>query len=115
MDGPGARGFLTDVVARLSNAATAQQTHEYLSSKNVKGSLMRSVLPVLNQAESWRVVRPSWTAHVQPGVLVLRGTVMLTPVHAGPDTAALPFEVQAEFRGTREGTVLAVLEMRAAP
>lgn len=114
VDVTGARGFLTDVVNTLSNPPDARRTHDYLSDKKVKGTLLRPVLPVLNRADGWRVMRPNWAAQTEPGVLHLRGTVMLAPTSAGPAAAALPFEFRAEFRGTPEGTVLAVLDVKEA-
>lgn len=112
VDAAGAQQFLADVVATLSTARTASRTHAYLAESKVKGSLLQPAMAHLDGATRWQVRRTAWNSTTQGGVLRLRGTVSLEP--QGGTAAPMALDVVADFRGTRDGTVLEQLDMKAA-
>ena len=113
VDAPGAMMYLTELVSKLENPSEARRVNAYLKSMKVKGSLLAPALRTLSDRPDLQVRPSQWIESTKPGVLSVQGTVLAQP--RAPETAdarTLRFRVVAEFHGTAEGTMLAVLDFK---
>lgn len=104
-----ARAYLKQLLNLLEMPEQARSTNQYLLDMKVRGSLLKPA------AQALRVQSADLIETHQPGVLRVQG-VLKAQSEAGERPArALRFEVQAEFRGTHQGTVLSLLNMKELP
>lgn len=105
--------YLSELVAKLESPSEARRINAYLKSMKVKGSLLAPALKSLGDRPDFEVRPLSWTESAKPGVLNVQTTVLAQP--RTPETGnpwILRFRVVAEFHGTAEGTMLAVLDIK---
>ena len=113
MDAPQAKRYLTDLMTVIERPQDAQTTHSHLAKMNVKGSLLRSPLRLLQQYPQVKVERISLSQSESPGTVNMQGSFVVQtndPQTAQPRTVR--YRVAAEFLGTREGTALAHLDIK---
>lgn len=111
VDAGSSRKYLDDIVATLERPAEAQRLNAYFLKMRVKGSLLRPATDAQSVATRWQVQRSAWSESQTPGVLTLRSVLVLSPSTSAAGETAGAFRLLAEFRGTREGTVLERLEL----
>lgn len=104
-----ARAFLKDLLNQLQKPEQARSTNLYLKGMNVHGSLLRPA------AKALRVQSADLLETHQPGVLRVQGVLQAQSEASERPARAQRFEVQAEFRGTHQGTVLTLLNMKELP
>ncbi len=107
VDADGARMFFADLLSKLHNPAEARRVNAYLRSMKVKGSLLAPAVNLLNDGGEVQVQRTHWTESAKPGMLRLDAMLLATA-----QGQAIKLRVTAEFHGTAEGTVLAVLDLK---
>lgn len=108
------KAFLTSILNALESPNQTRQVVNYLAGLNVKGNLLRPVQQRVGDAKV-SVDRIGMSDTQKPGLMVLNGTVVLTPDRAEGATGPLRFAVTAEFVGTKDGTALATLSMKEEP
>jgi hypothetical protein len=104
-----ARAFLKDLLNQLQKPEQARSTNLYLKVMKVHGSLLRPA------AQALRVQSADLVETHQPGVLRVQGVLQAQSEASERPARAQRFEVQAEFRGTHQGTVLTLLNMKELP
>lgn len=104
-----ARAYLKELLNQLQKSEQARSTNQYLLGMKVNGSLLKP------SAQALRVQRADLIETHQPGVLLVQGVLTAQSDGAERQARALRFEVQAEFRGTHQGTVLTLLNMKELP
>lgn len=104
-----ARVYLKELLNQLQKPEQARSTNQYLLGMKVNGSLLKP------SAQALRVQRADLIETHQPGVLLVQGVLTAQSDGAERQARALRFEVQAEFRGTHQGTVLTLLNMKELP
>jgi len=112
VDAEGARMYLTDLMTKLENPSEARRVNAYLKNMKVKGSLLSPAIKTLNDRPDLQVRQSHWTESAKPGVLNVQATVLAQPKMPEADPRVLRFRVVAEFHGTAEGTMLAVLDFK---
>ena len=112
VDAEGARMYLTDLMTKLENPSEARRINAYLKNMKVKGSLLSPAIKTLNDRPDLQVRQSHWTESAKPGVLNVQATVLAQPKMPEADPRVLRFRVVAEFHGTAEGTMLAVLDFK---
>jgi hypothetical protein len=103
------RAYLKELLNQLQKPEQARNTNQYLQGMKVNGSLLKP------SAQAMRVQRADLIETHQPGVLLVQGVLKAEIESANRQALALRFEVQAEFRGTHQGTVLTLLNMKELP
>lgn len=101
-----ARAYLKELLNQLEKPEQARSTNQYLQGMKVNGSLLRPAPRAL------RVLGAELIETHQPGVLRLRGVLQAQSDGAERQARPVRFVVQAEFRGTHQGTVLTLLDMK---
>jgi hypothetical protein len=104
-----ARSYLKELLNQLQKPEQARSTNQYLQGMKVNGSLLKP------SAQALRVQRADLIETHQPGVLWVQGVLTAQSDGAERQARALRFEVQAEFRGSHQGTVLTLLNMKELP
>jgi hypothetical protein len=104
-----ARAYLKELLNQLQKPEQARSTNQYLQGMKVHGSLLKP------SAQAMRVQRADLIETHQPGVLLVQGVLTAQNDGAEPPARAQRFEVRAEFRGTHQGTVLTLLNMKELP
>ncbi len=105
--------YLRELIAVLERPIVAYRTNAYLTEMNVKGSLFRPALRVMRDFSEVDVSRVDWSDSMAPGVLKVRGTLVLQAKSSQPPFfRTANFRLTAEFWGTPNGTVLAELNLR---
>lgn len=104
-----ARAYLKQLLNLLQKPEQARSTNQYLLDMKVRGSLLRPA------AQALRVQSADLIETHQPGVLRVQGVLKAQSEADERPARALRFEVQAEFRGTHQGTVLTLLNMKELP
>ena len=104
-----ARAYLKELLNQLQKPEQARSTNQYLQGMKVHGSLLKP------SAQALRVQRADLIETHQPGVLLVQGVLTAQNDGAEPPARAQRFEVRAEFRGTHQGTVLTLLNMKELP
>lgn len=97
----------------LERPSRARQNNSYLSEMNVQGSLLQPALQLMRRFPEVAVEHMNWNDSQRPGAMKLQGTVVVRVKN--PDTGEakrVNFRLNAEFWGTREGTVMASLNLR---
>ncbi len=110
IDPRAARQYLDDIVATFDSVPRTRHLNGYLAGARVKGSLLRPVVDLQGSHPELHVQRTAWGESQQPGVLNLRSTVVLRP-RTGAQII-YTYRLVAEFRGTRDGTVLDRLDVQ---
>ena len=105
--------YLNELMTRLENPSEAQRINAYLKSMKVKGSLLTPALKALSERSDFQVRPSHWTESTKSGTLNVQATVLVQPrVQEKDSVQVLQFRVLAEFHGTAEGTMLAVLDFK---
>jgi hypothetical protein len=114
VDVPSARTYLQDLLNQLEQPELARSTSHALTQMNVKGSLLMPPGAVGDVVRSVQIERAELSESYQPGVLRIRGLMktQVSGLHAAP--RVVRWRVQAEFRGTAQGTVLTLLDLKDA-
>jgi hypothetical protein len=114
VDVPSARTYLQDLLNQLEQPELARSTSHALTQLNVKGSLLMPPGAVGDVVRSVQIERAELSESYQPGVLRIRGLMktQVSGLHAAP--RVVRWRVQAEFRGTAQGTVLTLLDLKDA-
>ncbi len=112
VDVPSARMYLQDLLNQLAQPEQARSTSHALTQMNVNGSLLMPPGSVGDVVRSVQIERADLSESHRPGFLRIRG-VMKAQV-SSPNTLprAVRWRVQAEFRGTAQGTVLTLLDLK---
>jgi DnaJ domain len=108
-----AKTYLSDLIMSLEKPTRARRNNTYLSEMNVKGSLLQPALQLMKRFPDVAVEQMNWNDSQRPGALNLQG--MVTVRARNPDTGEarqVNFRLNAEFWGTRDGTVMASLSLR---
>jgi hypothetical protein len=112
VDVPSARVYLQDLLNQLAQPEQARLTSYALTQMNVRGSLLRPDGVAGRTLGAVQIERADLRESHRPGVLSIRG-VMSAHEHLPNDqTRAVRWRVQADFRGTPEGTVLTLLDLK---
>lgn len=104
--------YLTELMTKLENPSEARRINAHLKSMKVKGSLLSPAIKTLSDRPDLQVRQSHWTESTKPGVLNVQATVQAQPKAPEADPRVLRFRVVAEFHGTAEGTMLAVLDFK---
>ena len=97
----------------LEKPNAAYRTNAYLQEMKVKGSLLNPALKMMRDFSEVDVSRVDWSDSTAPGVLKVRGTLVLQAKGSqAPFNRTANFRLTAEFWGTPNGTVLAELNLR---
>lgn len=108
-----AKSYLAELIMSLERPSRARQNNSYLSEMNVQGSLLQPALQLMRRFPEVAVEHMNWNDSQRPGAMKLQGTVVVRVKN--PDTGEakrVNFRLNAEFWGTREGTVMASLNLR---
>lgn len=108
-----AKSYLAELIMSLERPSRARQNNSYLSEMNVQGSLLQPALQLMRRFPDVAVEHMNWNDSQRPGAMKLQGTVVVRVKN--PDTGEakrVNFRLNAEFWGTREGTVMASLNLR---
>jgi hypothetical protein len=105
---------LQDLLNQLGQPEQARSTSFQLRQMNVSGSLLMPPSPGGEALRSLQIERADLSESHRPGVLRIRG--VLKGHLDAPDTPPHPvrWRVQAEFKGTPQGTVLTLLDLKEA-
>lgn len=115
VDTTGAMNYLSELISMLEKPNAAYRTNAYLTEMKVKGSLFRPALRLMGDFSEVDVSRVDWSDSAAPGVLKVRGTLVLHGRSSqAPFMRTANFRLTAEFWGTPNGTVLAELNLREA-
>ena len=105
--------YLGEVISMLEKPNAAYRTNAYLQEMKVKGSLLNPALKMMRDFSEVDVSRVDWSDSTAPGVLKVRGTLVLQAKGSqAPFNRTANFRLTAEFWGTPNGTVLAELNLR---
>lgn len=108
-----AKKYLTDVLMTLERPNVARSTNSYLADMNVQGSLLQPALQLMRKYPDVNVETMNWHESLRPGVMKVQGTVNLRARNPGSgEVRSVVYRWSAEFWGTRDGTVLASLNLR---
>lgn len=113
VDVPQAKSYLADVIMSLERPNRAKRNNAYLADMNVKGSLLQPALQLMRRFPDVEVEHMNWSDSNRPGAMTVQGQVTVRAKN--PDTGEVRkvnFRLNAEFWGTREGTVMASLNLR---
>ncbi len=97
----------------LERPNRAKRNNAYLADMNVKGSLLQPALQLMRRYPAVEVEHMNWSDSIRPGIMTVQGQVTMRAKN--PDTGEVRkvnFRLNAEFWGTREGTVMATLNLR---
>lgn len=112
VDSVRARHYLVELLNMLEEPAQALKTSRYLAGMNVRGSLLHTALRDGTPVQQLRVERVHLNESSQPGVLRLRGLLQAQVQLAGAPERPVQWRVAVEFRGTPDGTVLTLLDLK---
>lgn len=110
VDVTGAKQYLSSVLAALEAPAESKRVNAYLATMKVKGSLLSPAIDWMPPGGGLRVEQADWKQQERAGALTVETLVV---AHA-PQTSQ-SFRLAADFRGTKDGTVLDRLELRREP
>lgn len=113
VDSRQAKTYLADLIMSLERPARARRNNAYLAEMNVKGSLLQPALQLMRRFPDVSVEHMNWSDSLRPGAMNLQG--MVTVRARNPDTGEarqVNFSLNAEFWGTRDGTVMATLSLK---
>lgn len=113
VDAGQAKTYLADLLMSLERPKRAKRNNDYLAEMNVQGSLLQPALALMRRYPEVEVEQMNWNDHNRPGAMSLRGQMTLRATN--PDTGEVRkvnFRLDAEFWGTRDGTVMATLNLR---
>ena len=99
---------MTTVLNTLEKPSQADKYNAHMAKMKVKGSLLHAALKRLD-GNAGTLEKMTWSETAKPGVLQLTGTVLLS---TEAERAPIAFRLSAEFWGTRDGTVMAVLDLK---
>lgn len=114
VDVPSARTYLQDLLNQLEQAEQARNTSHALTQMNVHGSLLMPPGAVGDAMQMVQIERVDLSESHRPGVLRIRGVLKAQVSSASSKPRAVRWRVQAEFRGTAQGTVLTLLDLKDA-
>jgi len=112
VDVPSARIFLQDLLTQLEQPEQARTTSHALGQMNVHGSLLMPPGAVGEVVRSVQIERADLNESHRPGMLRIRGVMWAHVSSLNTKPRAVRWRVQAEFRGTAQGTVLTLLDLR---
>lgn len=108
-----AKSYLSDLLMSLERPKRARRNNDYLAEMNVQGSLLQPALQLMRKYPEVEVEQMNWNDRMRPGAMRLHGQMTLRATN--PDTGEVRkvnFRLDAEFWGTRDGTVMATLNLR---
>lgn len=112
VDVPSARTYLQDLLTQLAQPEQARSTSHALAQMNVNGSLLMPPGAVGDVVRSVQIERADLSESHRPGVLRIRGVMRAQVSSPNTQSRAVRWRVQAEFRGTAQGTVLTLLDLK---
>jgi hypothetical protein len=112
VDVPSARTYLQDLLNQLAQPEQARSTSHALTQMNVNGSLLMPPGAVGDVVRSVQIERADLSESHRPGFLRIRGVMKAQVSSPNTQPRAVRWRVQAEFRGTAQGTVLTLLDLR---
>jgi hypothetical protein len=112
VDVPSARAYLQDLLTQLAQPEQARSTSHALAQMNVNGSLLMPPGAVGEVERSVQIERADLSESHRPGFLRIRGVMRAQVSSPNTQSRAVRWRVQAEFRGTAQGTVLTLLDLR---
>jgi hypothetical protein len=114
VDVPSARMYLQDLLNQLEQPEQARNTSHALTQMNVNGSLLMPPGVVGDAVRSVQIERADLSESHRPGFLRIRGVMKAQVISPNNKPRAVRWRVQAEFRGTAQGTVLTLLDLKEA-
>jgi hypothetical protein len=111
VDVPSARTYLQDLLSQLELPEQARTTSHALAQMNVHGSLLMPPGAVGDAMRSVQIERADLNESHRPGVLRIRGWMWAHVSSVNSKPRAVRWRVQAEFKGTAQGTVLTLLDL----
>jgi hypothetical protein len=114
VDVPSARTYLQDLLNQLEQPEQARNTSHALTQMNVNGSLLMPPGVVGDAVRSVQIERADLSESHRPGFLRIRGVMKAQVISPNNKPRAVRWRVQAEFRGTAQGTVLTLLDLKDA-
>ena len=111
VDVPSARTYLQDLLSQLALPEQARTTSHALAQMNVHGSLLMPPGAVGDAMRSVQIERADLNESHRPGVLRIRGLMWAHVSSVNSKPRAVRWRVQAEFKGTAQGTVLTLLDL----
>lgn len=113
VDATGAKQYLTSVVSTFTRPVDARQLNAYLADMRIKGSLLQPVLRLQREYPQIHLEQQGWTQTERPGALSLQaGLLLYAKGPADGEIKTLRLRLQADFQGTKEGTVLSRLDLK---
>jgi hypothetical protein len=112
VDVPSARMYLQDLLNQLAQPEQARSTSHALTQMNVNGSLLMPPGSVGDVVRSVQIERADLSESHRPGFLRIRGVMKAQVSSPNTKPRAVRWRVQAEFRGTAQGTVLTLLDLK---
>lgn len=112
VDVQSARMYLQDLLNQLADPEQARLTSYALKQMNVRGSLLRPADAAGYVLGSVQIERADLRESHSPGVLRIRGVMQANERLPGDQRRALRWRVQADFKGTAQGTVLTLLDLK---
>jgi hypothetical protein len=112
VDVPSARMYLQDLLNQLEQPEQARSTSHALTQMNVNGSLLMPPGVVGDVVRSVQIERADLSESHRPGFLRIRGVMKAQVSSPNTKPRAVRWRVQAEFRGTAQGTVLTLLDLK---
>ena len=110
VDVAGAKRYLTGIVSALESPTEVKRVHAYLGAMKVKGSLLEYAVDASQAGNALKVLRNEWRQSEHDGAVTM-DVLMATRANQSEQTLRLV----AEFRGSRDGTVLDRLDLRREP
>jgi hypothetical protein len=103
---------LQDLLNQLEQPELARSTSHALTQMNVHGSLLMPPSVAGDAMRSVQIERADLSESHRPGFLRIRGQMkaQVSGLHAAP--RVVRWRVQADFRGTAQGTVLTLLDLK---
>jgi hypothetical protein len=114
VDVPSARIYLQDLLNQLAQPEQARSTSHALEQMNVNGSLLMPPGVVGDVMRPVQIERADLSESHRPGVLRIRGVMKAQVSSYNTPPRAVRLRVQAEFKGTAQGTVLTLLDLFAS-
>jgi hypothetical protein len=112
VDVPSARIYLQDLLNQLAQPEQARSTSHALAQMNVNGSLLMPPGAVGDVMRPVQIERADLSESHRPGVLRIRGVMKAQVSSYNTPPRAVRLRVQAEFKGTAQGTVLTLLDLK---
>lgn len=106
-----ARLYLKDLLNQMAQPEQARITSFALTQMNVQGSLLRPHGVAGQALGSVQIERADLRESYQPGTLRIRGVMSALESLPNAQTRAVRWRVQADFKGTAQGTVLTLLDL----